>query len=64
VFGLLLRSCLLPGRSPTFTDLRITDDRFALIVTRPDASLTDAALADLWSGLSAVETRDFVEDDR
>ena len=64
VFGLLLRSGLVPGRKATFTDLGVTDDRFALIVTRPDAAVTDDALRELWRSNGAVETRDVVEDER
>ena len=61
VFGLLLRSRLLPGRKPTFTDLRITDDRFVLLVTRPDAAVSDRELAAIWEETGAVETRQLME---
>ena len=63
VFGFLFASRLLPGRRATLTDLGITSDRFALVVTRPSADLTDAGLTELWQDTGAVETRDFVEDD-
>ena len=61
VFGLLFRSGLLPGRVTDVGDLRVTDDRFALIVRRPDAAVSDAELAGLWRDTGAVETRDLVE---
>ena len=61
VFGLLLRSWLVPGRSADVVDLRVTDDRFALLVARPDAALTDADVERLWQQTGAVETRSYVE---
>ena len=61
VFGLLFRSKLLPGCKADVRDLRVTDDRFALIVTRPDAAVSDAALERLWRDTGATETRDYVE---
>ncbi len=61
IFGLLLRSGMLPGRSGVIRDLRVTDDRFALVVTRPDAAVTDTELAQLWRDTGAVEHRDIVE---
>ena len=61
VFGLLFRSGLLPGRKTDVAELRVTDDRFAVIVTRPDAAVSDADMARLWRETGAVETRDLVE---
>jgi ActD protein len=64
VFGLLLRSGLIPGRAGAAPDLRVTDDRFALVVTRRDAAMTDAELAELWRRTGAIESRESVEEDR
>jgi len=61
VAGLLVGSRLLPGRRAAVRGLRVTDDRFALLVTRPDASLRDADLERLWRETGAVETRDLVD---
>jgi hypothetical protein len=42
----------------------VTDDRFELAVTRDNASVSDAALEDLWRRTGAVDTAEFVEDVR
>lgn len=42
----------------------VTDDRFTLVVTRPDASVTDAGLGALWRRTGAERSLDFVEDAR
>ena len=62
VFGLLLRSGLVPGRRPTLTEHRVTDDHFVLTVARRDASVTDARLNRLWAESGATLTRDSTED--
>ena len=64
IVGLLVRSNLIPGRGGRVSDPRVTDDRFELVVTRSDASLSDAGLARLWRETGAVDMRDFVEDVR
>lgn len=57
VFGLLLRSRLTPTlRVPP--DLGTTDDRFALFVARPDASISDESLAAFWRSAGALTTDD------
>jgi len=64
ILGLLLRSRLIPGCSGRPSDPRVTDDCFELAVTRSDAALSDAGLADLWQETGAIRTSDFVEDVR
>lgn len=55
VFGLLIRSGLCPTvKAPP--DLGTTDDRFALFVVRPDASVSDEQLRDLWRRNGALRT--------
>jgi hypothetical protein len=62
--GLFLRSRLFPGCRRRVSNPRVTDDRFELVVTRVDAALSDAALAELWTTTGAIDTSDFVEDER
>jgi hypothetical protein len=62
--GLLLRSKLVPGCRGRISDPRVTDDCFELAVTRADAAMSDAAMADLWRDTGAIKTSDFVEDVR
>ncbi len=64
IFGLLFRSKLLPGCRGRISDPRVTDDCFELAVTRANAALSDAAMADLWRDSGAIDTSEFVEDIR
>lgn len=61
VFGLLLRSGLVPWKRVDVAALRVTDDRFALAVARRDAAVSDADLERLWRELGAVETLSRIE---
>jgi hypothetical protein len=56
VAALLLRSRLRPGRAPSFPDLGVTDDRFALVVASPQGAHTTREMEDLWARLGAVRT--------
>ncbi len=63
VFGLLFRTTRLRAEIPE-DELRVTDDRFVLVAVRPDADVSDAALARLWIATEAVHTSEYVEDER
>ena len=50
---LLIRSRLRPGRAPTLTGLRATDDRYALLVASPMGTRTASDMGRLWRQLGA-----------
>ncbi len=64
VFGLLVRSGLVPWSARQPLDLGATDDRFALLFVRRDMRASDAALADLWSRHGASRVVDVGEERR
>ena len=63
VFGVLVRTARRRGDVGP-EELRVTSDRFALVVARPDAAVTDDALEDLWESTGAVQADDHVEEIR
>jgi hypothetical protein len=54
VFALLTRSRLWPG-NPTYAQRRVTDDRFALVLSQRDAALEGSEIAMLLRENGAVE---------
>jgi hypothetical protein len=50
---LLVRSRLRPGRAPSLSGLRTTDDRYALLVASPMGARTASEMGRLWRELGA-----------
>jgi len=53
VAALFFRSRLRPGRAPTLSGLRTTDDRYALLVASPMGARTASEMGCLWRELGA-----------
>ncbi len=62
VFGLLGVIVYQACKGRDDIDVRITDDRFVLIVTRRDARLSDAAMTAFWQRHNAESTRQVLEE--
>jgi len=63
VVALLARSSLFPGRRPRLTGLGTTDDKFAVVVHRRDASVSEEELSELFLRHGAVKTLELMEDE-
>jgi hypothetical protein len=61
VIALFIVSGLYPGKQARIPDLRVTDDRFALVLEQGDAAFDVSAASALLGRLGAVEVREHID---
>lgn len=62
VFALFAVSRLYPGRRARIYNLRVTDDRFVLLIAQNDAAFDVPMAARFLQSFDVVETREFIDD--
>lgn len=62
VFALLAACRLYPGRRSQLPDLRVTDDRFVLLIAQADATFDFATAASFLSKYGASHTHEYVDE--
>ncbi|MCC7430248.1 DUF3341 domain-containing protein [bacterium] len=57
VFTMFVRTKLRPGRKNFMPDLRITNDKFVIVLEKKDTSFNFDSVQNLWGNFNVLETR-------